>query len=153
MSMNCIRCVINQRTGGDLLCDKCRHDKEHSVPDQGPLSAESLPRPSVAHAEREEGKLGNETPRTQTANNVSGLAEREVREHHRNLPSAPLDLGRLINSLPPEVNKKLSLHDLKRVANNYNTGPCPNCYGGHFRPCQWCGDTGMVTVSPTKEKV
>jgi hypothetical protein len=23
---------------------------------------------------------------------------------------------------------------------------CPNCYGGHFRPCQWCGDTGRVTL-------
>jgi hypothetical protein len=21
---------------------------------------------------------------------------------------------------------------------------CPNCYGGHQRPCQWCGDTGKV---------
>ena len=25
---------------------------------------------------------------------------------------------------------------------------CPNCYGGHFRPCQWCGDTGRVTSVP-----
>lgn len=22
--------------------------------------------------------------------------------------------------------------------------PCPNCYGGHFRPCQLCGDTGVA---------
>lgn len=22
---------------------------------------------------------------------------------------------------------------------------CPDCYGGHFRPCQLCGDTGRVT--------
>jgi hypothetical protein len=59
-----------------------------------------------------------------------------------------LDLGRLIRSLPPDVNKKLSLHDLKRVCDNYNTIPCPNCYGGHFRPCQWCGDTGRVVFIP-----
>lgn len=26
--------------------------------------------------------------------------------------------------------------------------PCPNCYGGHFRPCQWCGDSGRVTNVP-----
>lgn len=26
--------------------------------------------------------------------------------------------------------------------------PCPNCYGGHFRPCQWCGDTGRVDFVP-----
>lgn len=26
--------------------------------------------------------------------------------------------------------------------------PCPNCYGGHFRPCQWCGDTGRVLFIP-----
>ena len=66
----------------------------------------------------------------------------------RLLPDAPLDLGRLINSLPPDVNAKVSLHDLKRVADAYNTGACPNCYGGFQRPCQWCGDTGVVTVRP-----
>jgi len=22
--------------------------------------------------------------------------------------------------------------------------PCPSCYGGHFRPCQMCGDTGVA---------
>ena len=27
---------------------------------------------------------------------------------------------------------------------------CPNCYGGHFRPCQTCGDTGRVTNIPNK---
>lgn len=23
--------------------------------------------------------------------------------------------------------------------------PCPDCYGGHFRPCQMCSDTGTAT--------
>lgn len=63
------------------------------------------------------------------------------------LPDAALDLNRLINSLPDDVDKKLSLHDLKRISDNYNSGPCPNCYGGHFRPCQWCGETGRVTLA------
>jgi len=22
--------------------------------------------------------------------------------------------------------------------------PCPGCYGGHFRPCQLCGDSGVA---------
>lgn len=22
--------------------------------------------------------------------------------------------------------------------------PCPACYGGHFRPCQMCGDSGVA---------
>lgn len=22
--------------------------------------------------------------------------------------------------------------------------PCPECYGGHFRPCQLCGDLGVL---------
>ena len=26
--------------------------------------------------------------------------------------------------------------------------PCPECYGGHFRPCQVCGDTGWVEIVP-----
>ena len=28
---------------------------------------------------------------------------------------------------------------------------CPNCYGGHFRPCQWCGDTGRVDYVPNAD--
>lgn len=27
---------------------------------------------------------------------------------------------------------------------------CPDCYGGHFRPCQMCGDSGRVTFTPYK---
>ena len=29
--------------------------------------------------------------------------------------------------------------------------PCPFCYGGHFRPCQPCGDSGVALrqVSPS----
>lgn len=25
--------------------------------------------------------------------------------------------------------------------------PCPDCYGGHFRPCNICCDTGVVTIA------
>lgn len=36
--------------------------------------------------------------------------------------------------------------------------PCPDCYGGHFKPCNICGDSGVATVyvkeepKPTEEK-
>lgn len=36
-----------------------------------------------------------------------------------------IDLGKLIKALPADVNKKLSLHDLKRVCDNYNSGVKP----------------------------
>lgn len=36
-----------------------------------------------------------------------------------------IDLGRLILSLPADVNKKLSLHDLKRICDNYEAGVKP----------------------------
>lgn len=29
--------------------------------------------------------------------------------------------------------------------------PCPDCYGGHFRPCQMCGDTGRVVFLPNMD--
>ena len=28
---------------------------------------------------------------------------------------------------------------------------CPDCYGGHFRPCQVCGDTGRVVFLPNEK--
>ena len=29
-----------------------------------------------------------------------------------------------------------------------DSAPCPECYGGHFKPCQVCGDTGWVEIVP-----
>jgi len=36
--------------------------------------------------------------------------------------------------------------------------PCPDCYGGHFRPCQVCGDSGTAFLiecspKPTGKKI
>jgi hypothetical protein len=28
---------------------------------------------------------------------------------------------------------------------------CQDCYGGHFRPCQMCGDTGKVVFLPNAQ--
>lgn len=33
-----------------------------------------------------------------------------------------------------------------RARNASGEVPCPHCYGGHFRPCQTCGDTGWVKL-------
>lgn len=34
--------------------------------------------------------------------------------------------------------------DLWLEKNAYREIFCPNCYGGHQKPCQWCGDSGRV---------
>lgn len=40
------------------------------------------------------------------------------------------------------MEKQLKAKEVARIKGTPQ--PCPNCYGGHFRPCQWCGDTGIV---------
>lgn len=30
--------------------------------------------------------------------------------------------------------------------------PCPECYGGHFKPCQICGDSGWIEAQPMNPK-
>lgn len=30
--------------------------------------------------------------------------------------------------------------------------PCPECYGGHFRPCQVCGDSGQISINQNTPK-
>lgn len=30
--------------------------------------------------------------------------------------------------------------------------PCPDCYGGHFRPCNICGDSGVALFSERLEQ-
>lgn len=66
-------------------------------------------------------------------------------------PDSALDFRRLLLSLPADVNKKLSIYDLRRMCQNYNSIPCPNCYGGHQRPCQWCSDSGSVIFIPVAD--
>jgi hypothetical protein len=39
--------------------------------------------------------------------------------------SSPLDLERLLKAVPPDVLKKISLHDLHRIAENYNASRPP----------------------------
>lgn len=29
--------------------------------------------------------------------------------------------------------------------------PCPDCYGGHFRPCNVCGDSGVAWLVEVRE--
>lgn len=41
MSVNCIKCGTNRRTGGDLLCDSCRRAPKRLPP------SESNPRPLI----------------------------------------------------------------------------------------------------------
>lgn len=30
--------------------------------------------------------------------------------------------------------------------------PCAECYGGHFKPCQICGDSGWIEIQPMATK-
>ena len=55
-------------------------------------------------------------------------------------------------SITPEAMRLLEAArraaDATRAATRIEV-PCPDCYGGHFRPCQTCGDSGMVQYLPT----
>lgn len=44
------------------------------------------------------------------------------------------------HAIPMQENKLLGIPAPRRVEER----DCPNCYGGHQRPCQWCGDSGKV---------
>lgn len=48
------------------------------------------------------------------------------------------------DAIPMQKNDHLGIPEPKPV----EVIDCPNCYGGHQRPCQWCGDTGRVVNVP-----
>lgn len=48
--------------------------------------------------------------------------------------SAPNDSSATISVTPPKWS------DPREIS-------CPNCYGGHFRPCNICGDSGVALFS------
>lgn len=50
---------------------------------------------------------------------------------------------------PADGEETISVESPKRSAMKI---PCPDCYGGHFRPCQTCGDSGVALFIPNEEK-
>jgi len=54
---------------------------------------------------------------------------------------AVIDMSRFIECLPADVRKKLSLHDIRRVCDNYRKRPCGEC---HLKPGETCDICGAV---------
>jgi len=50
-------------------------------------------------------------------------------------------MSRFIECLPADVRKKLSLHDIRRVCDNYRKRPCGEC---HLKPGETCDICGAV---------
>lgn len=50
------------------------------------------------------------------------------------------------DQLPPQATVRTAQAIQKKEALKTEEIPCPNCYGGHFRPCQWCGDSGRIVT-------
>ena len=48
------------------------------------------------------------------------------------------------HAIPVPENKMLGVPPPRTV----EVLDCPDCYGGHFRPCQMCGDSGKVVNIP-----
>jgi len=73
------------------------------------------------------------------------------------LPAATcsaINMTRFIECLPADVRKKLSLHDIKRVCDNYRKPPCGECHLKPGETCDICGATekpnAMMSHSPEK---
>jgi hypothetical protein len=51
------------------------------------------------------------------------------------------DQVRILKGMKPVEGKssKQTIRKTKEV-------PCPDCYGGHFRPCNICGDSGVANL-------
>lgn len=73
-----------------------------------------------------------------------------------------LDLGRLIKAVPPDVLEKISLHDIHRIAKNYNgeddakdsVGTVfakPECIFNYCPHPEICGDTCACPSKPNAE--
>jgi len=54
---------------------------------------------------------------------------------------AVIDMSSFIECLPPDVRQKLSLHDIKRVCENYRKSPCGEC---HLQPGETCDICGAI---------
>ena len=54
---------------------------------------------------------------------------------------AVIDMSRFIECLPADVRKKLSLHDIRRVCDNYRKRPCGEC---HLQPGETCDICGAI---------
>ena len=58
-----------------------------------------------------------------------------------------VDRRRYPHAIPMQENKMMGVPSPVKVEEI----DCPNCYSGHQRPCQWCGDTGRVVNIPNAD--
>lgn len=56
------------------------------------------------------------------------------------------DKLKLIGNICRSTKHLNPVRDILRVIESPTEMPCPDCYGGHFRPCQMCGDSGFVNI-------
>ena len=56
-----------------------------------------------------------------------------------------IDLKKLWDSMPRDVQKKISLHDLKRTVDNYNSVEEEFPNHKRYYPCKECGIVGNLT--------
>ena len=59
-----------------------------------------------------------------------------------------VDRRQVPSAIPMKANSLLGTPEPRPVVDQ----PCPDCYGGHFRPCQMCGDSGRVVLLPDTTK-
>lgn len=42
--------------------------------------------------------------------------------------------------------KELMSNNMSEEIEKTKEVPCPDCYGGHFKPCNLCGDSGFALL-------
>lgn len=45
-----------------------------------------------------------------------------------------------------EEGNKNHIGDSAELVKRTKGVPCPDCYGGHFKPCNICGDSGVALL-------
>lgn len=58
----------------------------------------------------------------------------------------------LIANICRSSKHKEPLRDILRMCDQPFEIACPDCYGGHFRPCQMCGYGGRVVLMSNTEQ-
>lgn len=72
-----------------------------------------------------------------------------AKDHIRRLEEA-LEFG-VGPTRAKELLEKDHIGEAAGMVEETNEVPCPDCYGGHFKPCNFCGDSGVALVK-TKAK-
>lgn len=106
---------------------------------------------STAKLEQENAELRARVKRLEDELNDNGLVLQKLQDERDKAISMVDRLGKALEfgvglNRAKELMGDNHIGETTELVKRTKDAPCPDCYGGHFKPCNICGDSGVALL-------